>query len=253
MSGIASRLGWVPNLFTLGNLSLGFFSIIIASSQGGPVALTLAGALIMLAALLDGVDGYAARLLNAQSSLGAQLDSLADLTTFGIAPGVLMFNLVLHQFNLHLEGFPTIPTGMMLAAIYPACAAYRLARFNTQHDEGGFSGLPSPVAGLIVALMPVIFAEAIPVPGIVLIIIFVAAAFLMVSTLRYSKPQVTILRRFSPARAALILVFLFGGLVLVWIRYGASFSAAGLFTLIIIYCVTGIVSFIIHKIQEYRM
>lgn len=253
MSGIASKLGWVPNLFTLGNLSLGFFSIIIASSQGGPVPLTLAGALIMLAALLDGVDGYAARLLNARSDLGAQLDSLADLTTFGIAPGVLMFNLVLHQFNLRLEGFPSIPTGMMLAAIFPACAAYRLARFNTQHDDGGFSGLPSPVAGLIVALMPIIFVEAIPVPGIVLILIFVAAAFLMVSTLRYSKPQVTILRRFSPARAALILVFLLGGLLLVWIRYGASFSAAGLFTLIIIYCVTGIVSFIIHKIQEYRM
>ncbi|MBI3396578.1 MAG: CDP-alcohol phosphatidyltransferase family protein [Spirochaetia bacterium] len=248
------HLGWVPNLFTLGNLSLGFFSILIASSSHGEsVGLAVAGGLIMLAVLLDGADGYAARLLDAKSELGAQLDSLADLATFGLAPGVLMYTLTLHDFNVQLQGMPLIPSGMFIAAVFPACAAYRLARFNVSHDDGGFTGLPSPVAGLIVALMPIAFTESFTVPSAILIFIFVLSAFLMVSTVRYSKPQVSFVRRFSPARMAIVILALLSALCFVGIRYGASFGAAGLFSLIVIYVVSGIVSFMIHKIQEYRM
>lgn len=251
---IKSKRVWIPNLFTLGNLSLGFFAILIAfSSKDAPQVLSLSGVLIMLAVLFDGLDGYMARLLNARSSLGAQLDSLADLTTFGIAPGVVMYAMILHRYTYTFTNHFNIPVGMFLAVIFPAFAAYRLARFNVSHDEESFSGLPSPVAGLIVALMPIVFLETVLVPHILLVGIFILVAFLMVSTVKYSKPQVTFLRKFSPIRLAFALALVVGVLVLIFVRYGAGYSAATLFTLIVIYVVSGLVALIIHAIQELRM
>ncbi len=247
--GIVSKLGWVPNLFTLGNLWMGFFAIILAFQRSDSSLLPLSGLLILLAALCDGLDGYAARLLNAQSDLGAQLDSLADLTTFGIAPAILMYSQVLKNFDN--IGFD-FPLGMVLAAIYPACAAYRLARFNVSHVEDAFSGLPSPVAGVIVGLLPIAF-QRISVSPYILIFVFILVAFLMVSTLRYAKPQVTIFRKFSPARLSILIVFLIGSLVFIGFRYGADHAAAGLLTLIGVYIVSGLVAYAIHAIQEYRV
>ncbi|MBX7058014.1 MAG: CDP-diacylglycerol--serine O-phosphatidyltransferase [Leptospirales bacterium] len=254
MARMRIKLNWVPNLFTLANLSLGFFAILLsASSHGNRGVITVAAGFILLAMLCDGLDGFAARLLNASSPLGAQLDSLADLSAFGIAPASVMYAFVLHRLNYEISPTLVIPTGMFLSAIYPACAAYRLARFNVSHRSDSFSGLPSPVAGAIVALMPIAFGELIPAPEAVLTLIFVAMAFLMVSTIRYSKPQSSWLRRFSPARLAIVLLFLAAVLIFVGFRYGSDYSAAGLFTIVVIYVVTGIVSLIIHAIQVYRV
>ena len=125
MGFLTNRLGWVPNLFTLGNLWLGFFSIIISLQNiGNPDLLRVAGGFIILAVLCDGLDGFAARLLNASSEVGAQLDSLADLTTFGIAPAALMYSLSLNDFMVPLTDRISLPAGMILAAIYPAAAAF---------------------------------------------------------------------------------------------------------------------------------
>ena len=254
MTRIKETLGWVPNLFTLSNLTLGFFSILISTtSAGNRELLTLSGAFILLAMLCDGLDGFAARLLDARSALGAQLDSLADLTAFGIAPAALMYSNILSTYNYDVGGGLFLPTGMLISAIFPACAAFRLARFNVVHDEDSFAGLPSPVAGVIVALMPLAFGELIPVPELVLIIIFVLTGFLMVSTVRYAKPQVTVLRRFSPVRLGIVIVFLAASLVFVGLRYGTDFSAAGLFTIIVLYVAVGVISLVIHAIQEYRV
>jgi CDP-diacylglycerol--serine O-phosphatidyltransferase len=254
MAALKLKLNWVPNLFTLSNLTLGFCAALLAaSSPGNREALTLSGLLILLAMLCDGLDGFAARLLNARSNLGAQLDSLADLTAFGIAPGMLMYSLILHEFNYQLTPTLLIPTGMLFAAIYPACAAYRLARFNVIHREDSFAGLPSPVAGVIVALMPNAFGEGIHVPEAVLVIIYIVAAFLMVSTIRYSKPQASVLRRFSPLRLGIVLAFIALTLVFVGFRYGSDYASVGLFSIVIIYVVSGIVSLIIHAIQELRV
>jgi len=248
------KFAWVPNLFTLGNLSLGFFSILLSSSsQGNSDLLKLASALIILAALADGLDGWAARLLNARSELGAQLDSLADLATFGLAPGVLMYSLLLKTWNLAVAPSFIVPTGMMIAAIFPACAAYRLARFNVSHDDSSFAGLPSPIAGITIALMPFIFPFIIVVPEMLLVLLFVFTAFLMVSTVKYAKPQVSFLRKMSPLRFGIIIFFIVIALVVVYFNYGAGYSAAGLFSLIIIYVITGIISLIIHSIQQYRI
>lgn len=254
MGFLTNRLGWVPNLFTLGNLWLGFFSILLSLQNiGNPDLLRVAGGLIILAVLCDGLDGFAARLLNAQSEVGAQLDSLADLTTFGIAPAALMYSLSMSDLLIPVNDRLSLPAGMILAGLYPACAAFRLARFNVAHDDDHFIGLPSPVAGLIIALMPLAFQETLLIPAPILIGVYVACAYLMVSTLRYSKVQVTMVRRFSPIRMALVVLFLIGVLIFLGIRYGGDFSAAGLFAIIILYIVSGLVTFILHLIQELRV
>jgi len=246
------KLQWIPNLFTLGNLSLGFFAIVLSSSELA-FALQLAGGLIFLAALCDGLDGYAARLLNAKSELGAQLDSLADLTTFGIAPATLMYGMILHNWKFFVEASNhSIPVGLLIAVIWPATTAFRLARFNVSHSEGGFTGLPSPVAGLIVALMPVVMETA-PLPEWILVLIYVVVAFLMVSTVKYSKPQVTLFRKFSPVRMSLLVFFFVFALAFVTYRFGVGYAAAGMMMLMVIYIVLGIVSFLIHAIQELKM
>lgn len=251
---IVNKLGWVPNVFTLGNLWLGFYSTLVSlTSSGNEELLRLAGLMIVLAVLADGLDGFAARLLNARSDLGAQLDSLADLTTFGIAPAALMYGLFLHDLDYELvtgSRSIIIPTGMLLSGLYPACAAFRLAKFNVAHDDDFFTGLPSPVAGLIIALMPLAFQEGLVLPRVVASVVFVVVAYLMVSPIRYSKVQVTFLRRFSPLRLALIIIFLLGVLAFAWIRYGFEFAAAGLFGLMIVYIASGIIAFLFFLLHR---
>ncbi|MDH5656767.1 MAG: CDP-alcohol phosphatidyltransferase family protein [Spirochaetia bacterium] len=254
------KLNWIPNLFTLGNLSLGFIAVILSANSFGMskgaayASLSLAGGLILLAMMLDGLDGYAARLLNARSDLGAQLDSLADLTTFGIAPGVVMYALVLKDLNISIDSSSSvIPVGMFIAVIWPATAAYRLARFNVSHSEDSFTGLPSPIAGLIVGLMPVIHKEGIGIHNFVFIVFYVIVAFLMVSTLKFTKPQVTLFRKFSPVRMGAVLMFLLAGLILLGFRFGMGYAAVALLIILSVYVASGIVSFIIHAIQELRM
>lgn len=259
MGKIKDRLGWVPNLFTLSNLTLGFFATLISGRSGGNVEyLQIAGGMILLAMMCDGLDGFMARLLGAESGLGAQLDSLADLTTFGIAPGTLMYALLLHALNFEVGPSLWLPTGALIAAIFPACAAYRLARFNVSHDTDGFSGLPSPVAGIMVGLIPVAFGDWVPgheleLPGILLTLIFMLVAFLMVSTVRYPKPQVKMFRHFSRGRLSVVLIFMLVALVIVAIYRGMGYAAVGIFSLICIYIVIGLISLTIHTIQRLRL
>ena len=245
---------WVPNLFTMANLSMGFFSILLTlKNPGSETILAVSGLLIILAAFCDGLDGFAARLLNAQSELGAQLDSLADLTTFGIAPAVLMYRLVLNEYQLNLEPLG-LPIGMYLAVIYPLCAAYRLARFNVKHASDSFQGLPSPVAGVVVALMPLTFSDQVHAPSWALTMIFFMVAFLMVSTVKYVKvQQVVDLRKFSPLRIGLLIAFLVVVVIIGVMRFSISGLMVGLFLLLVLYILTGFISLILQLIQHYRV
>ena len=258
---IKKRLAWVPNLFTLGNLWLGFFSCIISlkgaflGSQDGRL-FAIAGTMIMLAALLDGLDGFMARLLNAQSEVGAQLDSLADLTTFGIAPGILFYSLLLTDWTVQITTRINLPLGMLVAGLYPAAVAFRLARFNVSHDPAVFEGVPSPVGGMIVALMPLAFskeADLIQIPDVVLFVIFVVTAYLMVSTIRYSKIQVALFRRFSALRGSILLAFALGLVLFLFLKFGTAHAAAFVFAMILLYLASGLISFLIHIVQEYRI
>jgi CDP-diacylglycerol--serine O-phosphatidyltransferase len=121
----------------------GFYSI-IASINGD---FTLAAISIMVAMLWDALDGRVARLTNTQSDFGAQYDSLADLVSFGVAPALLVYEWSLSDLGR---------IGWLAAFIFLACAALRLARFNTQvgiSDKRYFQGLPSPAAAGVIASM----------------------------------------------------------------------------------------------------
>ena len=138
----------LPNLFTTGGLFAGFFAI-IAASQGRFEAACVA---IFVAAILDGVDGRVARLTNTQSEFGVQYDSLADLVSFGMAPALVMYHWSLA--SLKFDGLTAGRIGWLAAFLYAACAALRLARFNSQVaqvDKRWFIGLASPAAAGLMA------------------------------------------------------------------------------------------------------
>src|SRR5688500_14539127 len=138
----------LPNLFTTGGLFAGFYAI-IAASAGNYVDACIA---VFVAGVLDGLDGRIARLTGTQSEFGMQYDSLADLVSFGMAPALVMYHWSL--ISLRLDGTVYGKLGWAGAFLYMACAALRLARFNTQvgvADKRWFIGLKSPSsAGLMV-------------------------------------------------------------------------------------------------------
>ncbi len=246
-------LKWIPNLFTLGNLLLGFISTIISLTSNDDQLIRFSAVLIILAAFLDGLDGFFARILNATSEIGAELDSLADLTTFGIAPGALFYKMFLTDIVIQSIN-PMVSLGMLIACIYPAAVAFRLARFNVYHSEDSFDGLPSPIGGLIVALMPFLHYHLENViPDFIYIIIFFISSYLMVSTIKYSKIQVSLFRRFSKVRVYLLFFSILFILLFFHFMFGFSVAATILFFLILLYIISGILSFIIQMIQHYKL
>lgn len=158
----------LPTMFTLGNLVCGFFAIVVAARVIKPDDVTvavvsiedlknlmLAGWLIFLAMVFDALDGHVARLSGTSSEFGAQLDSLCDLVTFGVAPAFLLVKLCPRFTYLHSEAI------WVIAAAFAACAALRLARFNVETSEDDdhlhFSGLPSPAAAASIAGFAIMF------------------------------------------------------------------------------------------------
>lgn len=130
----------LPNLFTTGNLFCGFYAII--SAQAGNFSSACVA--VFVAMILDGLDGRVARMTNTMSKFGEQYDSLADMVTFGVAPGLVAYSWALSDLG---------KLGWMVAFIYAACAALRLARFNAQietTDSRYFTGLASPAAAALV-------------------------------------------------------------------------------------------------------
>ena len=146
---------WLPNMFTLAALFAGFYAIVQA--VGG--RFEQAAIAIFVALVLDGLDGRVARLTHTQSAFGAELDSLSDMVSFGVAPALVVYVWALKDFaamnTVPLLG-PWLSTklGWIAAFVYCACAALRLARFNTNIDvvdKRFFQGLPSPAAAVLVA------------------------------------------------------------------------------------------------------
>ncbi len=169
----------LPNLLTLGALFSGFYAI-IAGMDGN---FNEAGWAILIAAVLDGLDGRVARMTNTQSAFGAQFDSLADMVSFGVAPALIMFSWALSSLG---------EAGWAASFIFISCAALRLARFNVQLgtvDKRFFVGLQSPVAaGLVTFLVWVGYRYDIEVTTGIAITAAVLTAFtglLMVSNYRY--------------------------------------------------------------------
>ena len=169
----------LPNLITTGALFSGFYAI-IAGMSGNFEASAIA---IFAAMILDGLDGRVARLTDTQSAFGVQFDSLSDMVSFGLAPALVVFSWGLA---------PLGKLGWAAAFLYAACAALRLARFNTQVDtvdKGVFIGLASPTTAAIVASMVWAGhdAEVGTGLGVVAALVTVAAGLLMVSNFRYTS------------------------------------------------------------------
>jgi CDP-diacylglycerol--serine O-phosphatidyltransferase len=146
---------WLPNLFTVASLFSGFYAIVQAMNG----RFETAAMAIFVSMVLDGLDGRVARLTHTQSAFGAELDSLADMVSFGVAPALVVYVWALQDFAgmqtvSWLGPWLTTKLGWIAAFIYCACAALRLARFNTTldiADKRFFQGLPSPAAACLVA------------------------------------------------------------------------------------------------------
>jgi CDP-diacylglycerol---serine O-phosphatidyltransferase len=161
----------IPNLFTLGNLYCGFLSIGYAANH----QFKNAAVLVLIGMMLDSMDGRLARMLDAESLIGKELDSLADIVTFGVAPCFLVYYTIF--FNNGVLGFA-------VSGLFPLFGAYRLARFNISSEKNTinhFIGVPITAAGGILALLT-LFNDK--VPSIVTTVIFTALCFLMVSTIK---------------------------------------------------------------------
>lgn len=162
---------WIPNILTIINLFAGLVAILMAFNGKWVIA----GALILGAALFDSLDGRVARRLNVTSEFGRELDSLADLVSFGVAPATIAYLLTFNQLGWG---------GYLLAALFPVCGALRLARFNIMNVRGYFVGLPITVAGPVLAGV-VMLGSFLPIS--VQAIALLALSALMVSTVKVPK------------------------------------------------------------------
>ena len=141
----------IPNTITCGNLVSGCMSILFIACNM-PVKAAL---MIFVAGLFDFFDGFAARLLKAHSPLGADLDSLADVVASGVAPGFIMYWLMVHSADLPKVAWLGIPVLPCLAFLLPVFSAIRLAKFNVDDTQKtSFRGLPAPGMAIFVASLP---------------------------------------------------------------------------------------------------
>ena len=195
----------IPNLFTLINLFFGCIAIIyilqngiiiVSDDQGTqmleiPEKIWLGSLFIALAAVVDFLDGFVARLFNATSAMGKQLDSLADAVSFGVAPGLIVYQFLRLSYASSPNGVEMPIIWLMPALLIPCAAAYRLAKFNLDDSQQfGFKGVPTPAVGLLIASFPLIYwysenAEAVRLMQNKWLwyAIIVAVSYLMVSNL----------------------------------------------------------------------
>ena len=249
----------LPTLFTAGNIFLGYIAILWSIRAATLAAMGVPGAeeqwrnaavAIGVAAFLDGLDGRIARLTNTTSDFGREMDSLADVISFGIAPAVLAFTWGVQfvdpglapAFRQHLMN-----AGYLVAFLFLLCGAARLARFNVQvnpipknpgkPDRKYFVGLPIPAAAAMVAAL-VYAADAIPLwwwpLSVAWILLLLILSFLMISTWRYySFKGISLVR----PRSYLTIVGIGAVIYLIW-----NWSQIVLLIMASVYVTSGIVT-----------
>ncbi|HED12744.1 MAG TPA: CDP-diacylglycerol--serine O-phosphatidyltransferase [Gammaproteobacteria bacterium] len=191
----------LPNLFTTSSLFAGFYAIVQAS-MGGYENAAIA---IFISMIMDGLDGRVARMTNTTSDFGAEFDSLADMVCFGLTPALVIYDWALSSFG---------KLGWLVAFLYVAATALRLARFNTQvnHDKHYFQGLACPAAAAVLAATVWVFnspeARGQPLAIFSLLLTLVSAAA-MVSNIRYRSFKDFDLKGRVPFVALLALVVIF--------------------------------------------
>jgi len=202
----------LPNMFTLVGVCIGLSSIKFAFDE----KFTLSIIAIIVAAIIDGLDGRIARLIQGTSKVGKELDSLTDVISFGVAPAFIMYFWKLNELGR---------IGWLICLIYVVCVALRLARFNVNSGkepswrDNFFEGVPSPAGGIIV-LMPLVYSLS----DIQILDInfdfFVPILFVVVSILLISKVPTYALKKISVPRSMtiflLLAVVLYFGLLLIY-------------------------------------
>jgi len=208
----------LPNLFTASSIFVGVISIVEASKEH----FVLASWLILLALVFDGLDGRVARMTNTTSQFGVEFDSLADIISFGIAPAMLLYFFIGHEFGRF---------GILVSALYVIFGAIRLARFNistAKTDPNVFIGLPIPTAAVFLSMWVLLFNKyMLQEYSIILLFLALGVALLMVSNFRYpsfkkvelDKPMVFKTMISLVFVASLLYVFSAEGFALVILAY----------------------------------
>lgn len=162
----------IPNLFTLLNLVFGCIAIVFILQTGQsiiyvesngfttwdlPEKIAMGSLFIFAAAIVDFLDGFVARLFKASSEMGKQLDSLADVVSFGVAPGLILYQLLRISFAKETEGLDVSVAALLPAFLIPCAGAWRLAKFNIDNTQQfSFKGVPIPASGITIASLPLI-------------------------------------------------------------------------------------------------
>ena len=202
----------LPNMFTLVGVCIGLTSIKFAFDERFGLAIIC----IIVAGLIDGLDGRIARLIKGTSQVGKELDSLTDVISFGVAPAFIMYFWQLNTLGR---------VGWLICLIYVICVALRLARFNVNSETQSswknnfFEGVPSPAGGILV-LLPLIYSQSELQFINVDYVYFVPILFILISILLISKtPTYSLKKIVVPRRLTIFLLFgvvLFFGLLLIY-------------------------------------
>jgi CDP-diacylglycerol--serine O-phosphatidyltransferase len=222
----------VPNMFTIGNLFLGVISMILVYNNKPE----LGAIFVIVAMLLDGLDGRVARALNAESEFGKELDSLSDVISFGLAPAFIMYVVAFNDASV-----VNAPMAWIITAIFPICGAMRLARFNVVAGiPGYFIGLPIPAAGGFLCTLALFAQDLNPY---ILLLSTLLLSYLMVSRVKYPNfkkvgiPKNAVWITPIIVIAAVVLAFEFPGALtkmifiplLLYALYGLKKNVDGLF------------------------
>lgn len=212
----------LPNLFTLSSVLCGYYAIVICADQPSGADFYRAALLIIFALFFDTVDGRVARLTKTQSAIGVQLDSLADIVSFGVAPSILVY-----QWSLRELG----TAGIIVGFVFVGCGAIRLARFNvtTTTDEGQpvqpgkyIQGLPIPAAAAVLISLVVAntLTGKLPFTPLILSVLTLLLALFMVSSIPF--------RSFKDLRlswrSALFIAVALGSTAVIAVRYHPSLA-----------------------------
>jgi CDP-diacylglycerol--serine O-phosphatidyltransferase len=247
----------IPNLFTLLNLFAGCLAIVFAlqtntvifyvndqynSSFNIPEKLSWAAICIIIAAVIDFLDGFVARLLNATSELGKQLDSLSDVVSFGVAPAVILYQLLRFSFAREENGLDVSIIWMLPAFVLACAAAYRLGKFNLDTTQQYFfKGVPVPAVGLLIASFPLIlhFNSFAAVNSIIINKWFLYALIIVLSYLMLSNHRMMALKfsdftvKNNLPKIILLIIAILAALFLQWIAVPVVFIVYVLLSLTI--------------------